>query len=268
MPRISFIFYFLLSGLFLFQSCTIEKRRYLGGYYVHRQNNIPSKTFKSVTNLEGSPVFIKQVKQTIEVADLKEKDLKKTLLASADKKKQPVIPYKQITLPVIGDSCDTIVLRNNVEMKAKVLEITPKIIRYKHCDNPNGPTYNIAINEVAMIKYKNGTKDTFKQDTQVNTYEPKQQYLVKRRSNSALIFGILAFPLSFLYIGGIICAIIAIVSGRSALRMMQKDPSLYDSSYRHTAKAGVILGIVYLSLIALLIIAFLVVIGLLLSHVI
>ncbi|WMX15635.1 hypothetical protein [Aureispira sp. CCB-E] len=63
---------------------------------------------------------------------------------------------------------DNIIQRDGSEIKAKVLEITPKIIQYKRFDNINGPTYSILKANVFMIQYENGTKDVF-QDTTVTT---------------------------------------------------------------------------------------------------
>lgn len=56
-----------------------------------------------------------------------------------------------------GD-CDLIILRNGDEISAKVEEVGGDYIKYKRCDNLNGPTFNTSSGEVFMIKYSNGTK--------------------------------------------------------------------------------------------------------------
>lgn len=57
---------------------------------------------------------------------------------------------------------DMIILKTGDEIKSKVLEITPDIVKYKKWDNQDGPTYSSNKSEIFMIKYSNGTKDIFK----------------------------------------------------------------------------------------------------------
>lgn len=57
---------------------------------------------------------------------------------------------------------DLITLKSGDEIKSKVLEVTPDLIKYKNWSNPEGPTYSISKGEIFMIKYANGTKDVFK----------------------------------------------------------------------------------------------------------
>lgn len=56
---------------------------------------------------------------------------------------------------------DHIILRKGSEIKAKVVEITLDEIKYKKADNPDGPVYTVLKSDVFMIKYENGSKDTF-----------------------------------------------------------------------------------------------------------
>ena len=51
--------------------------------------------------------------------------------------------------------------KDGSEIKAKVLEITDKEIKYKNFDFQNGPTRYISISEVFMITYENGQKEVF-----------------------------------------------------------------------------------------------------------
>lgn len=58
---------------------------------------------------------------------------------------------------------DVIVKNDKTEIKAKVLEITDELIKYKKFEMLEGPTYNINKTEVFMIIYKNGTKEYIEQ---------------------------------------------------------------------------------------------------------
>jgi len=55
--------------------------------------------------------------------------------------------------------CDIIILSNGDELYGRVINIEIDVIKYKKCDNLDGPAYSIARNKVFMIRYSNGTKD-------------------------------------------------------------------------------------------------------------
>ena len=57
---------------------------------------------------------------------------------------------------------DFIYQTDGTEIKSKVIEITPEFIKYKNFDQLNGPIRNIAILDVFMIIYEDGTKEVFK----------------------------------------------------------------------------------------------------------
>ena len=60
---------------------------------------------------------------------------------------------------------DVIIYRNGDEVASKVLEIKRNEIVFKKFDNLNGPTYTENKNKIFMIKYVNGSKDVFKENT-------------------------------------------------------------------------------------------------------
>jgi hypothetical protein len=58
---------------------------------------------------------------------------------------------------------DVITKRNGTEVQAKVLEITAAEVKFKRFDNPSGPLYILPVADIRMIRYENGTKDSFNQ---------------------------------------------------------------------------------------------------------
>lgn len=56
---------------------------------------------------------------------------------------------------------DVILLKNGAEINAKVEQINDNDVKYRKPDNLNGPVYTVLKSEIFMIKYSNGTKDTF-----------------------------------------------------------------------------------------------------------
>lgn len=60
---------------------------------------------------------------------------------------------------------DNITLKNGDEVKAKVIEINDTEIKYKNFDDKEGPTRILYRSEVFLIKYQNGTKDVFNNES-------------------------------------------------------------------------------------------------------
>lgn len=61
---------------------------------------------------------------------------------------------------------DVITMKNGDEVKAKILEILPDAVTYKKFDNLDGPSYTESKSNIFMIRYKNGSKDVFKEQSQ------------------------------------------------------------------------------------------------------
>ena len=60
---------------------------------------------------------------------------------------------------------DVISLKNGEDIQGLVLEIGVDDIKYKKFDNPNGPSYTLKKSDVLMIRYFNGSKDVFADET-------------------------------------------------------------------------------------------------------
>lgn len=62
---------------------------------------------------------------------------------------------------------DLIIMRNGDEVKAKVSEILQDQIKFKKWDNQDGPMYTENKSSIFMIKYQNGTKEVFDQQSKI-----------------------------------------------------------------------------------------------------
>jgi hypothetical protein len=237
----SFIFYFLL--LALFSSCSLQKRNYLPGYYISwNSSRNDSKSEKKEL------AAVKQIENInrIDAQTAAQLEDRVPLLTPVQFKPS----YSQDF-----DPCDTLILRNGTEIKAKVLEINPNEIKYKYCNNLNGPLIIVSKSDVQLIKYANGQRDEFpeKPASTFNNHQMADEFYIHKQAQSALLCGILAFVLTYF---GIIGAIIAIIRGRRAISMIGNDPFL-RMRYYGQARAGVILGIIYLSIVALILLVLL-----------
>jgi len=73
-----------------------------------------------------------------------------------------------LTLGVFSTSIfsqDIITKKTGEDIISKVNEITQTEIKYKKFDNLDGPTYSVLKSEVLMIRYQNGTKDIFAENS-------------------------------------------------------------------------------------------------------
>jgi FKBP-type peptidyl-prolyl cis-trans isomerase FkpA len=80
---------------------------------------------------------------------------------------------KKLLLTILPSLCfyvhsfcqDIIILKNGDEIKAKVSEVLTDVVKYKKWENQNGPLYSEAKGNIFMIKYQNGSKDLFANQT-------------------------------------------------------------------------------------------------------
>ncbi len=174
----------ILSVLLLFTSCTIEKRVHLPGYYIewHKSGNslTKNKKIKADNNGVDNQLAMNKIK-TLSIQndnDVDDNDvnffasssnnilLTKTLTAIPTNQKK-IKQQSQIKTD-LDEDCDIIILKNGQEIQVKILEVGHTEIKYKACDNQNGPTFSKNNSEIFMIKYSNGTK-TVMDDSKSNS---------------------------------------------------------------------------------------------------
>jgi hypothetical protein len=143
-----------------------------------------------------------------------------------------------------AEPCDKILLRNGDEIQAKVLEIGLSSVKYKKCENQEGPLIEIKKNDIFMITYSNGSKDVFKEtvDSEQKQTPPTQVAPQPKKHGFAvasLIFGLLGVP------------VLAWVFGGIAKSLIRKFPESYDG--KGMANTGIFLGWLSFFLIVILI---------------
>ena len=89
---------------------------------------------------------------------------------------------------IVSSECDNIILKDGKEISAKIIEITPDIIKYKKCKNLDGPLISIYKSDILMLRYADGTKDI------INVAEErKSEY---KKDNTTSFFGFLSIMCS------------------------------------------------------------------------
>ena len=268
MRTIKYFLYLFLFFSFVFQSCSVEKRRYTSGYSLQwKKNKHNSKTDDLKEEALTQTKFQSKKEEATTVSEKKTltfKDLS-AFTASLEKKKGIIVFTPDST------GCDTLIMRNDVEIKAKVIEITPTEVKYKYCDNVTGPTYVSYRYEVSYIKYANGKLDSFKDEFAPIKSAPNNNYVqgnnyvqsnnqstisysnnirddsnwmngrAKKLSLISVIFGFISY-VPFFGIPGII---IGLSSGLKALRLIKKNERELGV-YKQKALIGVALAAVAL----------------------
>lgn len=156
-------------SLVLIVSCTIEKRKHLGGYNVEwaelkeKRNNKDQVGDVEEVNKPGGADY-HGLENIFAFAD-------KSLTMALEKRRSWNFPEGSQTasdvvvldLPTLipPDSCDNIILKNGNQIKGKIIEITSEEVKYHRCDNLKGPIYNTPKHYVFMLQYSNGTTDSF-----------------------------------------------------------------------------------------------------------
>jgi hypothetical protein len=60
---------------------------------------------------------------------------------------------------------DIITTKKGEDIKAKVLEINIHEVKYKKVENPDSPIYTLLKSDILMIRYENGSKDIFNEES-------------------------------------------------------------------------------------------------------
>jgi hypothetical protein len=215
------VFYITILSL-LFGACSIQKRHYRKGYYLAGHHHKRSAAF-----VDKSPKV-----KPLDLTALDKQVVNLAIVASVQRKND--LSYKKIIylnqkfkpLKVKTDSCgDIIYLRNGKEITAKISEITVEEIKYKRCDNLEGPQYTISKGEVHSIKFINGVTETFE----------KPFKNVKQQLSSANNLQKEIHPMAYLvlaltacvFIGSIFAIIAALVVAPIAKRKILQEPDKY-----------------------------------------
>lgn len=85
--------------------------------------------------------------------------------------KRIVIMLLVVASTLLATAQDVIFLGANDSIVAKVLSVGTSEITYKKWSNIEGPDYSISINQIAAIRYANGTYDFFNRN---NTNSPQE----------------------------------------------------------------------------------------------
>jgi len=235
-------------------NCTIQKRAHRSGYYVE-WNKKKSNIRPDAKN--DAAISMLNVKQEI-TPDTNKKGLLVSLNNSIDLKSQHNTNSKLRS--TLSDTCgDFITLKDGIVIEGKILEITETEVKYKKCNNLSGPAYKTKLEKIASIKYANGTEEIIGQGkvkklnstnsepiAQPNNINQNTDH-INKNARLSFIFGALTFPLFALIFPGPL----ALYFGLKAWKEVKNGGGRSD---KRKAIFGIVMGLVYIIIIALVII--------------
>ncbi|MEO8149021.1 MAG: hypothetical protein ABI723_15350 [Bacteroidia bacterium] len=153
-------------------------------------------------------------------------------------KKLNIIACLIIFICYASYSQDIIYKRNGEKIKSKVIEVTPREIKYKEFNFEQGPVFSIAKSEVTQVIYESGLKEIFespgsKKSSSFSRFEQGQmdaRAYYNGGTGASIATGLSTFV--FWPISGLVCAAICTSIPPSINSLQINDPALLrDNEY-------------------------------------
>ncbi len=242
-------------ALCIITSCSVEKRLYNKGFHVewrkkYKTNNGSNENeSRSFNRNEALNANIISESEKIEFKNQEANNLMK-FGPDASIKKEPALeltnnetrsfdfsePSSQSENPVESDQCDIIILKNGDEVKAKILEVGTKEVKYNICDDEDGPLFTIKKSDIFKIKYANGTSEVMSKRSSVSVSgeEGKSQIIALVLVLLVGILGIHRFYLGHIGVGVLMlltCGVCGILALIDLIRIITGDLKPIDGEY-------------------------------------
>ena len=258
-----------LALIIPFISCTVQKRLYRNGYSVNWSSD--NKTPKSkvlINEIENSVSELKEDNSDLALTSNGIVLEEKSLVSLND---ETLILKEYNNESIIDTSkCDVMLLTNGEEISVKIIEITPTDVKFKRCDNLEGPIKMISKNYILSITHSDDTKEVLKNEDGSIPVSNEASSKLKSTKNASddsgsakasLVLGVLSnallfisvlvgviFPLIFL--ASLVGGILAIILGSSQLLKIREEPKVYGG--KRKANIGLFLGVLVIPLLYLL----------------
>ena len=139
-------------------------------------------------------------------------------------------------------------------ISGNILEVGVSEIKYKKCNNPTGPTYSELKSNVFMIKYANGAKDVFNNEsnqTQVNENSSSLNQEGKKVEGlglAGMCASLAAIPIWLFVsvIAGLIMGLCSLILGAISMGIIQNKQTKFNG--KGFAITSMVVGIILLIL--------------------
>jgi hypothetical protein len=224
----------------------MEKRLYMSGFNIDRNssknkldkeilsntdniNQVPKEKISKITSSKPNENFTASLDNSDETVT--NKYFSETPKIN-EKRSNVIVEKSELTPLSPADDCDVIVLKNGQEISVKVVEVGQTEIKYKMCDNLNGPTFTKNKSEVLKIKYPNGST------TIIETKKTEQNSLI------GFVLSLLIIPSMIITIPlGLVFSIVSVIFSAIGLMKFKKEPTKWKG--KGFAIAGLVIGILF-----------------------
>jgi len=232
-----------------FNFCSVQKRSYRPGYHITwKHNKQATHSVAKTTNYKNPEVSKHGQMASTTSPEQEEIPLESN---SGDVLR---VPLKQKRLIKLDDECgDLIIMRDGNQVLAKVLEISDEKIKYKRCDNLEGPVIVTSVSKVQTIKFSNGVTQSFEgspsalyqNNSKTSNYQgPKKTHPLAILAFVCALVGI--WPLSFLG------SIVALILVRNTERKIAANPEKYKGEGLLKAAKIISYGMLFLLILGLI----------------
>jgi len=244
----------ILMSLTLLNSCQIEKRHFRDGYNITSVFNSKKALKKESKTPQNSPSNEEQNQNSVYASsgNISEEIALTKEFKNFNQNKKSIEVGNGSEKFYETNKCDLITLKSGEDKSVKVIEVNDSEIKYKVCDNLDGPLFVTKKSDIFRITYSNGTVEVFdknsplNKDNYVNTSktETENQGSQNQETNVlaiiGLIAGILAIITSIIPILGWFFGLLGFVLGLIAFNQIKKSPTKFKGL--GLAKAAMICG--------------------------
>lgn len=213
-----------------FSDCSVQKRTYRNGYHIAWAN----KAHVVVKTQTSEVVMVAPIKmEEIETEIVKSNDHKSLTVSRDNNLSSDLFEKTDRTGIDSKDSCgDVMLLKNGDRISIKVVEVDRLKIKYKRCDNLDGPLFIMHKGSIAMLEYANGMKENLEIEEDLKVKQSSASIpLVKR--NNGLGLASFIFALLGLLLG--ITLALSVPFAIGSLSQFKKEPNKYKNKWMPTA---------------------------------
>jgi hypothetical protein len=224
-----------ISAVFILASCSVKKRTYRDGYYI-------DWAFQKKASKHPSIISDTQVKSA-------QKEVVETENITASRNSEEIISASVKRIVIIDTCGDVITFKSGDQVTARVTEITDDKIKYKRCDNLDGPVFVVNKGTVETIRYANGVVEKIDAPQVVQAASPnnapnndRNNYKGPKKVHPYATTALLCLLLLWWLFG--IGIILGAVFGYLAVKEIDRDPSRYRGRKLAKIVYGISIGII------------------------
>jgi hypothetical protein len=247
------LFLLTMIAIFILQSCFISNTTKLRGHKPTFGKMIVSENQNDNSGLLNQEQIVKNETKPETLTELSYDNPELTNIATTENE---IIDLPKQKKYLFDAGCDKITFLNGNEEEVKLMEIGDDYVKYKRCDNLDGPTFTLSKSKLFMIVYSNGSKEVIDHNEQnPNLNKQSENSTYKWRANedsnnsgrethplaiASFAFGLLGF-----------IPLLGAVFGAIAIEKIKNNPEKYRG--KDLAVAGFVMSLIWILIIIILI---------------